>query len=525
LRDPFDPGRKRYFPANYDEVDGYRERFVATARLFELFLRRCSWTSPAADSDSAIAIVVMPWFSTPVPWYAIALGLGLARRGRPVVFVWHDVPYPDPSSEQVPQYAELARIFRRLGRRFSVTRLSSLADSDHVDPNDDQMLDRLAQDSLTWFIRGGIPTIADLGLRDRLRDSLALALPKVRTLYRSSGFSCSVTSGGMIGPSGLYLNEGAKAGVRTATFDAGLGNTAVDVNGPASQHPDAVPAFEWLSGQDPNIRAAAVAAAREEFSRRRAGLDPDQYQVSPGRGAIYAANSILIPLSVVFDQAALGKHHIFSDAADWLVTTIRTLLNETDDQIIVRQHPSERRRLERSAFDVTTLLKDSFGASAQVRLVAAEEVVSTYDLLEQSRLVLPFVSTIGIEAAALGKPVILSGCAYYAGLGFVWSPQTKDEYLALLARGARGELPLLPDQVARAWQSYYLTTVCQRVWTDFTPQPSDFWRWVARDPNEVFDEPDVGDILTALADGTPLSLLRHTRLRAAATVRAHEPTP
>ena len=523
LRDPFDPGRKRHFPADLDQVDSYQDRFVATARLFEVFVRRCTWSSPAAG-DGAVAIVILPWYGTPVPWYAVAVGLGLARRGRPVVFVWHDVPFPDPSSEQVPQYAEIERIFRRLGRRFPVMRLSSLPDAEHVDPNDDQLLDRLAQDNLTWFNRGGVPSDADLDLRDRVRSSLALALPKVRTLYRSSQFSCSITSGGMIGSSGLYLNEGAAAGVRTATFDAGLGDAAVDVNGAATQHPDAVQAFEWMSAQDPATRAAAVTAAREEFSRRRAGLDPDQYQVSPGRGSAGAANNILIPLSVIFDQAALGKNHIFADSAEWLVTTIRTLLDETDDEIIVRQHPSERRRLERSAFDVTTLLRESFGASPQVRLVAAEEPVSTYDLLDPSRLVLPFVSTIGIEAAALGKPVILSGSAYYAGLGFVWAPQTREEYLDLVARGARGELRLLPDQVALAWQSYYLSAVCHRVWTDFTPQPHDFWRWVARDPAELYDDPDVGDILTALADGTPLALLRHARYRAAASVPAPEPT-
>ena len=32
---------------------------------------------------------------------------------------------------------------------------------------------------------------------------------------------------------------------------------------------------------------------------------------------------------------------------------------------------------------------------------------------------------IGIEAAALGKPVVVGGAVYYADLGFVWSASTR----------------------------------------------------------------------------------------------------
>src|SRR6185437_1343735 len=122
---------------------------------------------------------------------------------------------------------------------------------------------------------------------------------------------------------------------------------------------------------------------------------------------------------------------------------------------VVRQHPSERRPLQRSQTDVGGLLSRSFGDDHRCRFVAAEDPVNSYDLLRAARLVLPFVSTIGIEAAAMGKPVLVSGACYYSDLGFVWSAGSREEYFDLLHRGIRGDLAPRADQVERAWLCYY----------------------------------------------------------------------
>jgi hypothetical protein len=261
-----------------------------------------------------------------------------------------------------------------------------------------------------------------------------------------------------------------------------------------------------------------LGAAHEEFERRRHGTDATSYQAAAtAASASGAARSILVPLSVMFDTAALGRHHLFTDSREWLVESVATVLRATDDPVVVRQHPSERRAAERSRFDAAAILQDAFGTNPQVRFIPAEDPVNSYDLLEETRLVLPFVSTIGIEAAALGKPVIVGGAVYYADLGFVWSATTRAEYADLLTRGARGELPELPDQRDLAWRCFYLNAVCQRVWTAFGCQPQDFWRWVGRDPHELFDEPEVVDLLTAVEDDVPVPIVRHRRFAGIST--------
>jgi Capsule polysaccharide biosynthesis protein len=515
VRDLFDPGRSRYFPADPDALEGYREHFTDSARAFDVFLRRGRDLRSGNDGEH-VAIVVMPWFGTPSPWYAVALGLGLAGRGHRVTFVWHDLPFTRRNSDLDLQNVEIGRVLRGLRHRFPVLRVSGQRRAPCAEPGDAEVIDELVQQNLTWVTRGAVALAPrEQRLADEMREGITNALPRVRSLMRAHDFDVLVVPGGVLLASGVYLQTAREHGVRAATFDAGLGWTVVCTSGVAAQQTDLTRAFAMLPDEPGGRGLDIINVAREEFERRRAGTDATSYQhasahVVTGR----EPKSILVPLSVVFDTAALGRHHIFTDSREWLVETIAMVLRATDDPVIVRQHPSERRAHERSRFDARAIVAQAFASNPQVQFVPAEDPSNTYDLLQESRLVLPFVSTIGIEAAALGKPVVVGGSVYYANLGFVWAPSTRDEYFSVLVRGARGELPELRGQRDLAWRCYYLNAVCQRVWTDFTCQPPDYWRWVRHEPHELFDEPEVDDILMAIEDDVPVPILRHRRLHA-----------
>jgi hypothetical protein len=514
VRDLFDPDRTRAFPADPRRMDDYREHFVDSARAFERFLHRAH-DIRCGNQGQHVAIVVMPWFGTPVPWYAIALGLALARRGRSVTFVWHDLPRTRRSAD-VEQHEEIRRALHRLRRRFPVLQTSTFPSWRHESADDPSVTNDLVEQQLIWSTRAATePTEAELRAADQVRCDYTDALPRIRSLVRTNHFDVLLTPGGVLAGSGLYLHAAAESGVRGATFDTGPGWTVVCTSGVAAQQTDLERACLMLPAEPGGAEQSVVDAARQEFEHRRRGTDAMSYQsAATAPSASDGPRTVLVPLSVMFDTAALGRNHLFPSARDWLVETVATVLRATDDPVVVRQHPSERRPRERSRFDAGAILAEAFGPDPQVRFVPAEDPVNTYDLLDDARLVLPFVSTIGIEAAALGKSVVVGGAVYYADLGFAWSASTRAEYTDLLVRGARGELPELPDQRDRAWRCYYLNAVCQRVWTDFGCQPADYWRWVGREPHALFDEPEVDDLLTAIEDDVPVPLLRHRRLHA-----------
>ncbi len=68
----------------------------------------------------------MPWVSTPVPWYASMLGLGLALRGRDVTFIWDDTRFPDAHLEV--QNRSIGHVLDWVKRIVPVTRLSDQAE-------------------------------------------------------------------------------------------------------------------------------------------------------------------------------------------------------------------------------------------------------------------------------------------------------------------------------------------------------------------------------------------------------------
>jgi hypothetical protein len=68
-------------------------------------------------------------------------------------------------------------------------------------------------------------------------------------------------------------------------------------------------------------------------------------------------------------------------------------------------------------------------------------------MVENAQRVLVYTSTMGLEAAMLGKDVVTSAQTHYRGLGFTRDAGTREEYAAMLQRAPQ---PLSPAEIARA---------------------------------------------------------------------------
>jgi hypothetical protein len=430
-----------------------------------------------------------------------------------VVLIWDDSGFPERHAEG--QQRAIAKVLEWVRQYLPIIKIS-----DHQGVNltsqNVEVIGRLTQQNVTWVLRGATPTEEDAGKIEHIRHSLTESWPLIKAALSQADFDYLVVPGGVYGTSGLFLHEGAAHGWRVATFDTDRRIAQICANGVAAQNQDIPRAFYALWDSGPSAWQEAVEIAEAEFRDRCETRDEYGFQVAPATGSDDIAEScILIPLNVEWDTAALGRHVAFESTADWLVSTVKELLTLDAGTVVVRQHPSERRKLQRSDSDIAGLLRSRFGDDPRCQFVAADDPISSYDLLRSARLVLPYVSTIGIEAAAMGKPVLISGRCYYGELGFVWSAASRDEYFELLHRGLRNELPVRSGQIQRAWLCYYLTAVKNRVSTDFTPHPDDFWTWCQQPLSSLINDPVVSDILESIDTGVPISLLRHGEPRAA----------
>jgi hypothetical protein len=496
-------------------VERYKEEFPEGAGAFLSFLDRCRLEGPRS-SDGVVGVVVTPWVSTPAPWMCLALAVGMVQRGKNVELIWDDsglgLPLETPERLR-EQEAHIGIVLQKLRRDFPIVRLSEQP-ARPPQPGDVDALGELSRLNLTWGLRGANPSDRDRLLFPLTPEKLAGALANVRGLLQNREYESLLLIGGLYGTSGLFYMVARENGIRASTFDGTFGVVQVCVDGIAAQQSDIAFAFREFEQAAPEVLDWARQQAKDAFRKRAEARDEAAYQVVPSdQREVGSSSGVVIPMNVEWDGAALGLHDHFADTADWITSTVEYVLTHSEENVVVRQHPAERNKYERSRFDIGAMLEERFGSHPRLRLVMAEDPINTYDLIRSATVVLPFVSTIGIEAAAMEKVVLVSGASFYADLDFVWRASSRQEYFTMLESSLVGELPLKPRQAERAWLCYYLTPVCNRVWTDFTlaPSESDFWSWVTRDPNDLFNDASVADILTALARNRPLSLIRHER--------------
>jgi hypothetical protein len=92
-----------------------------------------------------------------------------------------------------------------------------------------------------------------------------------------------------------------------------------------------------------------------------------------------------------------------------------------------------------------------------VRLIGFDDPINTYDLIAIADLGLVYTTTVGLEMAMSGTPVIVLGNTHYREKGFTLDPSSWDEYFAMLdgALSASENKRLSEQQVRRAWHYAY----------------------------------------------------------------------
>lgn len=138
--------------------------------------------------------------------------------------------------------------------------------------------------------------------------------------------------------------------------------------------------------------------------------------------------------NILWDSAILDRDRAFTNMIDWLDTTIQHFISRDDAQLVIRIHPAEiRLAMQETREQVAQVLSSRYpNLPAHIKIVPPESSLSSYILMRMSDVGLVYTSTVGLEMALDGKPVIVAGETHYAGKGFTYDVANRDEYLALL---------------------------------------------------------------------------------------------
>lgn len=487
--------------------------FRQAADKFTHFAKQFRLPIVTQNSDKNICgIIVTPWLFTSVPFYSITLALLYKYFGHNVVIVWDDLPFADKHASD-EQNRIIGQVLDSLSGFMQIIKVSKLPSSYNTQ-DDLKEIDKLALLNSVWMHKSSVFSDDSIVYQNSCREALSLALTKIKFLFDCGKFDHFVVPGGIYGTSGLYSWEGQRCSVRVASYDCWIGHLLVAVNGPAAHLMDISSLYHrdceklWC---DREVMSQAIKLARKELSDRMESRDDESFQtVEYSSSQISGSIDVLIPLNIEWDSAALGKHRFFDTSLDWLLATINFLLNNTIANIAIRQHPSER------FFNSGHHLKDEivrqFGGNHRLCFIACNDAVNSYRILEQTRIVLPHTSTIGVEAAALGKKVIVESASYYSDLPFVTKATSREHYFLLIKQALDSDIPQIPSNQDEALLCYFLTQIANQIHTDFTAQPSDYEKWISHDFYSLISDSTIQTIVKSLSEGIPVAALRYEEI-------------
>jgi hypothetical protein len=191
------------------------------------------------------------------------------------------------------------------------------------------------------------------------------------------------------------------------------------------------------------------------FSRRWQGLPSqggDQARLHLG---LDARPLVLLAANVIGDSLTLGRQVFTKSMTEWLQRSVAYFAARPDMQLVVRIHPGERYTKGPSVADVVQQALPEL--PDHIHLVAAGDPVNTYDLVEIAELGLVYTTTVGMEMAMSGVPVIVAGETHYRAKGFTLDPDSWRAYEAILERScaAPAAQRMSQAEVERAWNYAY----------------------------------------------------------------------
>ncbi len=198
----------------------------------------------------------------------------------------------------------------------------------------------------------------------------------------------------------------------------------------------------------------------ENFSRRWQGL-PSQGgpQVQAQLGLVEASGQsrpvALLAANVIGDSLTLGRQVFTESMTEWLQRTVRYFADRPYAQLVVRIHPGERYTHGPSVADVVQQALPSL--PDHILLIAADDPVNTYDLIDIADLGLVYTTTVGMEMAMSGVPTVVAGQTHYRGKGFTLDPDSWEAYFSILDRSlaAPEDRRLSRYQVELSWNYAY----------------------------------------------------------------------
>ncbi len=245
-----------------------------------------------------------------------------------------------------------------------------------------------------------------------------------------------------------------RRGLRVISHEVGLmPETAFFTDGESTAYPIHIPeSFELNKAQ--NARLDEYLAKRFQGNFSMAGIQfwPNMQGLDEAFLQKAAGFKQIVPVftNVIFDTSQPHANTVFTDMFAWLDVILETAKKHPETLFVIRAHPDESRLRKASLETVANWVEQTHATELEnIIFVAPNEFLSSYELINQSKFVLIYNSTIGLEAAIMGAAVLSAGKARFTQYPSVFFPQSVSEYKNELEKFLTAEKISVPAEFKR----------------------------------------------------------------------------
>jgi hypothetical protein len=223
-------------------------------------------------------------------------------------------------------------------------------------------------------------------------------------------------------------------GIRVITHEVGLQPfSAFFTTGEATAYPLHIPEdFELDEVQNKRLDDYLSQRFQGQFSMAGIRFWPEMDGLNEAFLRHAAGFKQIVPVftNVVFDTSQPHSNTVFPHMFAWLDLVLEIARAHLDTLFVLRAHPDETRPGKASQESVSRwVTKNQADSLPNIVFVESGQTLSSYDLIQRSKFILVYNSTIGLEASIMGLPVISAGRARYTQLPTVFFPPTPSDYL------------------------------------------------------------------------------------------------
>jgi hypothetical protein len=242
-----------------------------------------------------------------------------------------------------------------------------------------------------------------------------------------------VVFNGQFFPEAVARHLAQQRGIRVITHEVGLQPaSAFFTDGEATAYPIQIPAeFELNAEQNARLDAYLGKRFRGDFSMAGIKFWPEMHGLDAAFLQKAAGFKQIVPVftNVIFDTSQPHANTVFEDMFAWLDLTLEVIRAHPETLFVIRAHPDEL-RLRKSSRETVAEWAGLHRAADEPNLVlvGSQETLSSYELIQRSKFVMVYNSTIGLEASIMGRPVLCAGRARFTQYPTVFFPQKVTEY-------------------------------------------------------------------------------------------------